>query len=68
MPCPNCGASVPRSRQHEHVCNEGQRASYELFQIRTEADRFDGELRRWLETPRGRFALYYVERERRRAA
>jgi hypothetical protein len=52
----------------EHVCDQAQRASYELFQIRTEADRFDNELTRWLETPSGRFAVYYVERERRRAA
>jgi hypothetical protein len=68
MPCPNCGASVARGRLNEHVCDEAQQASYELFQIRTEADRFDNELTRWLETPSGRFAVYYVERERRRAA
>jgi hypothetical protein len=42
--------------------------SYELFQIRTEADRFDAELTSWLASPHGRFAVYYAEHERRRAA
>lgn len=68
MPCPDCGASVPREAVGKHVCDKAQRATYELFQLRLEADRFDTELTSWLETPRGRFAVYYAERERRRAA
>lgn len=67
MPCPNCGASVARERQGEHVCDEAERASYELLQVRLEADRFDNELNRWLATPAGRFAVFYAERERRAA-
>jgi hypothetical protein len=68
MPCPNCGASVARARQDEHVCDEKQRRSYELLQARVEADRFDTQLTEWLETPSGRFAIFYAERERRLAA
>lgn len=68
MPCPDCGASVAREAVGQHVCDKAQRATYELFQLRLETDRFDNELNSWLETPSGRFAVYYAERERRRAA
>jgi L-rhamnose isomerase len=68
MPCPDCGVSVPREAEEKHTCDRVQRTSYELFQIRVEADRFDTELTSWLSSPGGRFAVYYVERERRRAA
>jgi hypothetical protein len=68
MPCPDCGVSVPRGVRAEHVCDEAQRTSYELLQLRIEAERFDTELTAWLATPAGRFAIYYAERERRRAA
>ena len=44
MPCPRCGASVPRGGQDEHVCDEEERLTYERHQIRTETDRFDTEL------------------------
>jgi hypothetical protein len=68
MPCPACGASVPREATEEHVCDEVQRRTYELFQVRIEADRFDTELATWLGSPHGRFSVFYAERERRRAA
>jgi hypothetical protein len=68
MPCPDCGASLPREKVGQHACDKAQRAAYELLQLRLEADRFDTELISWLDTPRGRFAVYYAERERRRAA
>ncbi|HZB35981.1 MAG TPA: hypothetical protein VE440_07920 [Gaiellaceae bacterium] len=68
MPCPDCGASVPREAEAKHVCDEAQRTSYELFQVRLEADRFDTELTRWLASANGRFAVFYAERQRRRAA
>jgi hypothetical protein len=67
-PCPDCGAPVPRDGRHEHECSEAQRVSYELLEARIELDLFDGELGVWLASPAGRFAVYYAERERRRAA
>jgi hypothetical protein len=68
LPCPMCGASVARGLQDEHECDEAQRLSYELLQIRLESDRFDLELERWLGSPAGRFAEYYAARQRRPAA
>jgi hypothetical protein len=68
MPCPDCGVSVPREAEGQHVCDEVQRTSYELFQVRIEADRFEGELTAWLGSPEGQFSVFYAERQRRRAA
>ena len=68
MPCPSCGASVPRGGQDEHVCDEAQRTAYEVLQVRLESDRFEAELAQWLTTPSGRFAVFYAARERRLAA
>jgi len=56
MPCAHCGASVARGTG-AHVCEDDRRLEYEVFQ-------FDGELRRWLVTPEGRFEQYYAERTR----
>jgi hypothetical protein len=67
LPCSDCGASVPRNHREQHVCDPEQRARYELFQVRLEVERFDGELTSWLRTPEGRFAIFYAERERRAA-
>ena len=66
--CPDCGASVPRDDLDGHVCDEEQRIRYELFKIRLEVDCFDRELKGWLATPEGRFAVFYAERERRLVA
>ena len=67
MPCPTCGASVARSEHVNHVCDPEQREQYASFQIAVEVDRFDGELGAWLDTPVGRFAVFYAERRRRLA-
>jgi hypothetical protein len=67
LPCPSCGASVPRDTAGHHLCDEEQRARYERFQARVEVDRFDAELTTWLATPAGRFEVFYAERARRAA-
>jgi hypothetical protein len=70
MPCPDCGASVPREELAEHACDERRRVEFQLFQLRGELAVFADELARWLETPQGRFEVFYAERTRadRRAA
>jgi hypothetical protein len=49
------------------VCDDEQRIRYERFQVRVEAERFDKELSKWLESLAGKFAVYYAERQRRAA-
>lgn len=67
MPCPDCGASLVGEPAGGHVCDEERRASYRLFQARGEIGQFDAQLSEWLETPRGRFATWIAERDRRAA-
>jgi hypothetical protein len=67
MPCPDCGESVARAERDDHVCTDAQRTTYARRVARIEAERFDGELTRWLSSPAGRFAVFYAERQRRAA-
>jgi hypothetical protein len=65
MPCPACGASVPVSESPRHACDADRRLEYRLFQLRDEIARFDESLGGYLDSPRGRFAQWLAERERR---
>ena len=64
MPCPDCGASVPVTREAVHVCEAERLLDYRLSELRPEIERFDGDLEEWLETPTGRFAIFLAERNR----
>ncbi len=64
LPCPECGASLPRDGAEEHVCDDERRLDYVLTQLRDELAAFDMELAAWLLTPRGRFAAWLAERGR----
>lgn len=64
MPCDQCGASVARRERDEHVCSPERRLEYQLFQLRDEVTAFDGQLLAYLASPRGRFEVFYAERQR----
>jgi hypothetical protein len=66
MPCARCGMSLTRVDRESHVCDAERRARFEAFQARHELAEFERELARFLDSPRGRFAVYYAERDRRR--
>ena len=63
-PCPECGASLSRAASGEHVCDEGRRLDFRLFQLRAEIASFDEQLSAWLGTAAGRFAAFVAERDR----
>jgi hypothetical protein len=65
MPCPDCGASVERTERANHVCDPERWLDYQLFQRRDELSAFEGQLRAYLETLRGRFDVWYAEQRRR---
>jgi len=67
IPCPDCGASVPREEQGEHACDPAERDRFQRFQLQLEVERFDDELTSWLSSPGGRFAMFYAEWQRRAA-
>jgi hypothetical protein len=64
LPCPECGDSLDRSSGDPHVCEEERRLDFLVFQRRGELASFEDELTAYLASPRGRFELFYAERER----
>lgn len=66
MPCPDCGASVEQSAAADHSCDDERKLDYDVFRLRDEVASFEGELATFLESPRGRFELWYAGRDRRR--
>jgi hypothetical protein len=68
MPCPECGGSVARGCEQEHVCDRERRVRYELFQLREEIEGFDGRLAEYLASPGGRFEAWDAERGRARGS
>jgi hypothetical protein len=66
VPCPHCGLSLARAEVDAHECEVDRRLDYALFQLRNEVTAFEGELGKYLASPRGRFERWYAERARRR--
>jgi hypothetical protein len=67
-PCPGCGADVPSRALSVHVCDWWRWLDHQVDLRREELERFEPELTAYLESARGRFDLWYAERERLRAA
>lgn len=64
LPCPECGASIERAKSDQHVCDPERRLDFDVIQLRSDLDGFEDELGEYLDTPRGRFELWYAERRR----
>jgi hypothetical protein len=64
VPCPDCGASVPREEVGAHECEEERRLDFVVLQLRDELEQFEDELGAWLDSPAGRFATWLAERDR----
>jgi hypothetical protein len=65
MPCTECGASVAVAERELHECDPRRLLEYRMFQVREEAAGFEEGLRGYLDSPRGRFAQWLAERDRR---
>jgi hypothetical protein len=66
MPCGECGAAVERSASDRHECDPERLLDYRVFQLRDEIAAVTDEVAAYLESPHGRFELWYAERDRRR--
>lgn len=64
MPCPECGASVERAKVDHHVCDPERQVDFNVVQLHPELERFEDELGEYLQSPRGRFELWYAARGR----
>jgi hypothetical protein len=63
-PCAECGASVARAEKDRHVCDPERRLDFVFFQLRGEREQFDDQVRAYLESPRGRFEVWYASQRR----
>lgn len=64
--CPSCGGEMPARELRLHVCDWGRWLDHQVHLRRAELHRFEHELGVYLESPNGRFDLWYAERERAR--
>jgi endogenous inhibitor of DNA gyrase (YacG/DUF329 family) len=64
MPCPECGASVPRGGQDDHVCERERWLDYQFFIRQAEVARFDADLAAYFDSPEGRSRVREAERGR----
>ena len=66
LPCPDCAEiSI---EEGERVCDEERRRWHQLFVVNVEVEALDDERCCDLDSPQGRFEVYYAERERLNAA
>jgi hypothetical protein len=65
MPCSDCGAAVERVAAGKHVCERERLVEYQMFQLRDEVADVESELGEYLDSPSGRFEVWWAERERR---
>ena len=67
MPCPDCGASCIRAELDEHACDPERFVDFALFQLRSEVALLQESVWSYFESARGRFELWYAERQRSRS-
>ena len=64
MPCGDCGESVAKAEQDEHVCERERWVDYQLFLQQADVERFEADLAAYFDSPEGRFQLWEAERAR----
>lgn len=62
--CPGCGVEQPVQLLRTHVCDPWRWIDHQVDLRREELERFERELGAYLGSARGRFELWYAERER----
>jgi hypothetical protein len=62
--CPGCDLELPSRELRLHVCEWERWLDHQVHLHRDELQRFEHELGAYLESTRGRFDLWYAERER----
>jgi hypothetical protein len=61
---PGCGDRLPVRTLSHRVCDWWRRLDHQVHVRRDELGRFERELGTYLDSPRGRFDLWYAERDR----
>lgn len=68
MPCPECGASVPRSAVDNHACDPPRWVDFQMAAMTSAIASFECDLRAFLAGKEGRFEAWLAARDVRRTA
>ena len=66
IPCPDCGATIERQDNERHECDPERRLDHQMSQLSGEIELLEQQVADYLDSPNGRFELWYAQRERRR--
>jgi hypothetical protein len=64
MPCNDCGESLADAQRESHVCDPERQLNFAFVQLLEERELFEEQLTAYLESPRGRFDVWYSARRR----
>jgi hypothetical protein len=64
VPCAECGAALAHAERDRHECDEERKLDHQLVQLRDEIAEFDAALTAYLDSPSGRFDVWYAEQRR----
>ena len=64
MPCKDCGESLADAQHESHVCDPERQLNFAFVQLLEERELFEEQLTAYLESPRGRFDVWYAARRR----
>jgi hypothetical protein len=66
--CPECGTSVSAAAIAAHACDDRLRREHNDRTASAQVAELEADIRSFLQSPRGRFELFYAQRTRRRAS
>jgi hypothetical protein len=64
LDCPACGTSVSADHLPAHTCDARHRRDQATRILAAAAGELEADIRAYLESPRGRFELFYAQRTR----
>lgn len=64
LDCPECGTSVSRDSLRAHVCDDRHRSDHAGRVVAAAVAELEADFRDYLQTPAGRFEMFYAQRTR----
>jgi hypothetical protein len=67
LDCPDCGTSIPVDKVELHACDDRHRRDHLERMTSAAVAELEADIRSFLQTPQGRFELFYAQRTRQRS-
>jgi hypothetical protein len=68
LPCSECGVRLSSEQRSRHACSPDAAIVHQVTKARVQLTIFEDEVDQFLETPKGKFALFLAERQRSQTA